>query len=162
MWHTPEFVCSHSDAFCPTQSSLSPRHFHSGPTLLWYISSPERTPPLLGRLMLNDRQPLIKAAPGSCPVTARRGRRRDDTGGDRSSMPGLELGQRSGIRQHGWTLLAPPQTMHSPQWTSIGAKRSVLSVKCGGTEPQHAGVDQMPDSLTLLVFLPPQLVVSDG
>lgn len=65
---------------------------------------------LLRWLMLNDRQTLIKAAPGSPPVTVRRVQRGDDKWWDKSSMPALDLGQISRIRQLGWTLLASSQT----------------------------------------------------
>lgn len=87
---------------------------------------PREDSPILGWLMLNDRQTVIKAAPGSPPVTVQRGQRGDDKWRDRSSMPDLELGQESRIRQHGWTLLASSETMHSPQWTFNMARLSHL------------------------------------
>lgn len=130
MWHTPEYVCSHPDACCTTQSWLFCIHgpFHSGSTASLVHPEPREDSPLLEWLMLNDRQTLIKAAPGRPPVTVWRGQRGDDKWKDKSSMPGLDLGQGSRIRQHGWTLLASPQTIHSPQWTSTIARLSHLSL----------------------------------
>lgn len=90
--------------------------------------------------MLNDRQTLIKAAPGSPPVTVQWGQRGDDKWRDKSSMPTLDQGQISRISQHGRTILAPSQTIRSPQWTSTIARLSHLSAKLGGPEPRHPGV----------------------
>lgn len=88
--------------------------------------------------MLNDRQTLIKAAGGSPPVTVGWWQRGDDRCRDRSSMPGLDQGQGSRIRQRGWTLLASSQTIHSPQSTSTTARLSHL--RLDGPEPCHTGV----------------------
>lgn len=63
------------------------------------------------------------------------GQRVDDKCGDKSSMPGLDQGQGSRIRQHGWTLLVSSQTIHSPQWTSAIARLSHLSLESDGPEP---------------------------
>lgn len=75
--------------------------------------------------MLNDRQTLIKAAAGKPPVTVQRLQRGDDRWWDKSSMPALERGQISRIRQLDWTLLALLQTM---EWTSTFARLSHVSL----------------------------------
>lgn len=110
---TPRHLLCHTEQIVPHSSHLPFR-----------IPSREDAP-LGGQLMLNDRQTLIKAAAGNPPVTVQRVQRGDDRWWDKSSMPALERGQISRIRQLGWTLLAPSQTI---QRTSAIARLSHFSL----------------------------------
>lgn len=139
--HTPEYVYLHPHLLCHTKL------FVPQPRAL-----PFRTQPFSGASQVQrgflprgvtnaewqaDTEQSCSWKP-SCHSSE--GQRGGDKWRDRSSMPCLDLGQGSRIRQHGWTLLASSQTIHAPQWTSTIARLSHLSLQPCGPEPGHTGV----------------------
>lgn len=139
MWHALECVSSPPDVCSSTLSWLFRRTSA--------LSLPFRVRPvpdsLLPRwLMLNDRQTLIKAAPGSPPVTvAKASNRGDDKWEDKSSMP--RFGPGPDIKDHtAWLDFISFIALNNNtlQWTSAAARLSHRSMQACGLVPLHSGV----------------------
>lgn len=96
--------------------------------------------------MLNDRQTLIKAAPGSPPVTVARARKRgDDKWEDKSSMP--RSGPGPDIKDHtAWLDFISLVALNNNtlRRTSAAARLSHRPIQARGLVPLHGGVLEPP------------------